>query len=161
MRFLIRQKYFSIRDGFYITDEAGRNAYFVQGKIFTLGKQLTMYDLSGREILFIKQRIFRILPTFDVYQNNEVVAKIKRILPLIFVKRYKVKSSLFGDLKIKGNVFAWNFAIVDAQGKEVGRVSKKVLRVRDTYAVDVYDKQLEPMVLALTIILDAVYHRHH
>lgn len=117
MRFLIRQKYFSIRDGFYITDEAGRNAYFVQGKIFTLGKQLTMYDLSGREILFIKQRIFRILPTFDVYQNNEVVAKIKRILPLIFVKRYKVKSSLFGDLKIKGNVFAWNFAIVDAQGK--------------------------------------------
>lgn len=161
MRFLIQQKYFSIRDGFYIKDESGRDTYYVQGKFFSLGKQLTMYDGANREVLFIKQKLFRLMATFDVFEGNREVAKIKRKLPLIFAKRYKVTSDVFGDLTIKGNVFAWNFSIIDSQGREVGRVSKKVLKVRDTYAIDVFDRNLETIILALTIILDAVHHRKH
>lgn len=161
MRFLIQQKYFSIRDGFYITDEAGRNAYFVQGKFFSLGKQLTMYDSANREVLFIKQKLFRLLANFNVFQGEQLIANIKRKLPLILFKRYKVKSDVLGDLTIKGNIVAWNFSILDSANREVGRVSKKVLKIRDTYTIDIFDKNLESIILALTIVLDAAHHRKH
>ncbi len=159
MRFVVQQKFFSIRDGFHITNEMGQDVYFVQGKIFTLGKQFTMYDSSNREVLFIKQRLFRLFATYDVYQGGNAVARIKRKFPLILAKRYKVTSDTFGSLRIKGNVFAFNFAIVDDQNREVARVSKKLLKIRDTYTIDVYDDNLEEIVLALTIIIDAVHHK--
>ncbi len=161
MRFIVQQKFFSIRDGYYISDEAGRNVYFVQGKLFTLRKQFTMYDNNKREVLFIKQKLLSLLGTFNVFQGENHLAKVKRRLPLLFAKRYKIISKIFGNLRIKGNMFAFNFAIVDDTGQEVARVSKKLLKVRDTYAIDIYDPNLEHLVLALSIIIDAVHHKHH
>lgn len=159
MRFIIQQKFFSIRDGFYISNERGQDVYFVQGKFFSFGKQLSMYDSSNREVLFIKQKVFSFLGTFDLFQNGNQVARIKRKLPLIFAKRYKLTSEIFGNLRIKGNVFAFNFSIIDEQDREVARVSKKLLKIKDTYAIDVYDDRLEQIILALTIIIDAIHHK--
>lgn len=159
MRFLIKQKYFAIRDGFYITDEGGRNAYFVQGKMFTIGKKLTIFDNAGREVLFLKQRIFRPLARFDVYQGNDVVATIKRTVPLF--KKYKIISDKYGDLKIKGNILAWSFSIETYDGRQVAAISKKVLKIRDTYTVDVFDKRLETIVLGVSLVIDAMHHRKH
>lgn len=159
MRFLIKQKYFSIKDGFHITDINGNNAYFVQGKFFTLGKQLTMFDNAGREVLFLKQRLFRLRARFDIYINNEVVAYIKR--KTFFLKRYKIKSDVYGDLKIKGNIFAWNFSISTAEKRQVGVISKKIMKIRDTYTVDALDQRLEPLVIATALIIDAMHHPRH
>ncbi len=161
MRFLIQQKYFSIRDGFYVRDETGRNAYYVRGKIFTFGKQLSLSDSSGREILFIKQRLFRLLATYDILQNGVQIARIKRKFPGLFIKRYKIISDTFGDMKIKGNIVAWNFSIIDANDQKVAAISKKILRIRDTYTVDVYDRNIEPLVIGVSVILDAAHHRKH
>lgn len=161
MRFLIQQKYFSIRDGFYIRDEAGREAYYVRGKLFTFGKQLSLSDTSGREILFIKQRPLRLLATFDIMQNGVSIARIKRKFPGLFLKRYKITSETLGDMKIKGNIVAWNFSILDGNNQQIATISKKILRIRDSYAVDVYDRRLEPFALGVSIILDAIHHRNH
>lgn len=161
MRFVIQQKYFSIRDGFYIRDEAGRDAYYVRGKIFTFGKQLSLADSSGREIIFIKQRLFRLLATYDILQNGEKIARIKRRFPGLFIKRYKIISDTLGDMKIKGNIVAWNFSVIDGNGQTVATISKKILRIRDTYSVDIYDRRLEPILLGIATILDAAHHRKH
>lgn len=157
MRYLIRQKYFSIRDGFYITDEHERNAYYVQGKFFSLAKQLTIYDLQGRELLFIKQKLFHILPNYDIFEGENLVATVKRKFS-IFTKHYNIESSIYGDMRIEGNIFAWNFSIISKEGREIARISKKVLNIRDTYTVDIFDKNFEALSLAITLIIDAVHH---
>lgn len=158
MRFIVRQKFFSIRDGFYIKDEAGRDMYHVQGKLFSLGKKLYLRDLAGNE-LFIKQRLFRLRARYDFLINDEVVAVVKRRWFPLFLKRYKVESDVFGDLKIKGNIMAWSFSIDTKDGHSLATVSKKILHINDTYAVDIFDKRFEMLGLGIAVMLDAVHHK--
>lgn len=157
MRFIVRQKFFSIRDGFYIKDQSGRDVYSVKGKLWTLGKKFYLTDLAGNE-LFIKQRLFRIRARYDFLINDEVVAVVKRRFPL-FMKRYKVESDVFGDLKVNGNIMAWSFSIDTKDGRSLATVSKKILHVNDTYTVDVFDRRFEMLGLGIAVMLDAVHHK--
>lgn len=162
MRFLVRQKYFSIRDGFYIKDEAGRDMYYVRGKIISFGKKLTLSNNAGQELLFIKQRLFRIRPRFDCFRGEEEIAVIKRnFFPLFIRKNYTVKTKDFGTLKIKGSVMAWKFSIVNEAGQDMALISKHILNINDTYTVDVYDRRFEVLALGIAIILDAIHHIKH
>jgi uncharacterized protein YxjI len=58
MRYILKQKLFSLGDDFFIKDETGRDLYFVDGKLFSFGAQLSFQDLEHNELAFIKQRIF-------------------------------------------------------------------------------------------------------
>jgi uncharacterized protein YxjI len=44
MRYVMKQKLFSWGDDFVIKDESGGDAFFVDGKAFSLGKQLSFQD---------------------------------------------------------------------------------------------------------------------
>jgi len=55
MRYVMKQKLLSWGDDFYIKDENERNVYFVDGKAFSIGDQLSFQDLQGNELAFIKQ----------------------------------------------------------------------------------------------------------
>jgi len=41
MRYILNQKLFSLGDDFFIKDESGRDVYFVDGKVFSIGSQLS------------------------------------------------------------------------------------------------------------------------
>lgn len=161
MRFLIRQKFFSIRDGFYVKDEQGRDAYYIRGKIFSWGKQLTIFNNQGQELLLIKQRLFRIRARFDVKRGEETIAVIKRKLFPIFIKRYTIKTNDFGTLKIKGGIMAWKFSITNEAGEDLAYISKHVLNINDTYTVDISDRRFEALGLGIAIIMDVIHHRRH
>lgn len=158
MRFIVRQKYFAIRDGFYIKNEMGQDVYYVQGKLFSFGKKLYLRNAMGQE-LFIKQRLFRIRPRFDFYVNDERIAVVKRRLFPIFMKRYKINTEDFGKLKIKGNIIAWKFSIESEDGV-LATVNKK-FTVNDIYEVDIFNKNFEALGLGIAVMLDAIHHKGH
>ena len=54
MRLYARQKVFSFRTVFSITDERGNDRYRVRGELLTLGKRLHVYDNNGREVAMIR-----------------------------------------------------------------------------------------------------------
>ena len=64
MRYVMKQKLFSLGDDFYIKDESGGDVFFVDGKVFTLGKKLSFQDLEGNELAFIKQKLLSWGPTY-------------------------------------------------------------------------------------------------
>ena len=47
MRYLVREKIFSIKDDFWVTDENGNRIYFIDAKILSLRHTLELKDASG------------------------------------------------------------------------------------------------------------------
>lgn len=171
MVFKIRQRIFSIRGGFYITDENDVNQYYVRGKIFSIGKKLHLEDLSGNKLILIAQRLFRIMKRYDLRatdaQGNAQTKKpsvvIKRRHPLGFAKNYKLKllnpaTGTYTKWRIKGNAFAWNFTIIDDQDNEIAYIDKKLLHLSDSYKVDVRLPEHNTMCIAAAIAIDMLHH---
>jgi uncharacterized protein YxjI len=158
MRLIINQKYFALRDRFMITHENGQPAYAVEGKLFSIGKKFYVEEPCGREIFFVKQRLFRFLPKWDIIQNGDTVAVYKGKLSFL-TKRAKIVSKSFGDITIKGSVLGWTFRFFDQSGNQIAEVSKKILKIRDTYALDIFDTRYADIIMTAVIIIDALYHR--
>ena len=154
MRFIIRQKMFSLGDKFNITDQLGRAKYRVQGKFISIGKKLDIYDMNHNHLVHIKEEIFRFLPEYYLYEDGQVTAKVKK--QLTFLKPKINIDSKYGDFTIHGSVFEYNFT-VKKDGKVVAKVSKALLSFSDTYGVDVYDENVD-FILALVIVIDQIFH---
>lgn len=153
-RYILQQKFFTIKDRYEITDDRGQARYSVRGKFFTIGKKFWISDPRGRDIFFVKQRLFRLLARYDILQGDNRVGKIKKRVSL-FTKRLKVTSD-YGTYKVKGNIFAWDFKILDEAGNLVGNISKSILRIADKYTVDAYNN--DPFILAIAVALDSIFH---
>ena len=82
MRYLVRQKVFSIRDSFTIKDEYGNDVFKVFGRLLSIGNKLTLTDLLDQELYYIEQRLFRFLPEYTIYRNGRPVATVKKNLTL-------------------------------------------------------------------------------
>lgn len=154
MKFIVRQKIFSFSDRFNITDGAGTPKYQVEGKFFTIGKKLNIYDMDGNHLIYIEQEIFRFLPEYYLYQNDEVVAKVKK--EFTFFKPKINIESIYGDFTIDGSVFGYDFTVIK-DGKAVARINKEFLSFSDTYGVEIYSDN-EAFLLALVIVLDQIFH---
>lgn len=160
MRLLINQKYFALKDRFTVTYDNGQPAYAVEGKFISIGKKFYIDNPSGQEIFYIKQRLFRLLARFDIIQNDNTVG-IFKVKFSLFVKRLKLISETFGNIKVKGNVLGWTFRFYDENDNQIAETSKKVLKIADTYTVDIFDNRYADIIAALSIIIDTLYHRKH
>jgi hypothetical protein len=57
MLYMMKQKLFSWGDDFIIKDENGKDRFFVDGKAFSLGNQLSFQDMAGNELAYIRQKL--------------------------------------------------------------------------------------------------------
>ena len=54
MRYQMRQKLWSLTDGFVVKDESGNDACVIDAKFFALRQTLLMHDMFGNELLTIR-----------------------------------------------------------------------------------------------------------
>src|SRR4051812_16526280 len=80
MRYIMRQKMLSWGDDFTIQDESGRDVYYVDGKVFTLGSQLSFQDMEGNELADIRERLLSWGPTFEITSRGALRAVVKKAL---------------------------------------------------------------------------------
>lgn len=155
MRYLIKQKIFSIGDKFTIRDENENPRYEVVGKVFTLGKKLDLYDIQGNHLIYIEQKLFRFLPEYNIYRDGVFLAQVKKEFTF-FKPRFNIDSQ-YGNFDIDGDVFAHEFNIYK-DGRIVASVSKKWISWSDTYTVDINNEEDQAFILSLVIVLDQVHH---
>jgi len=155
MRYILRQKIFSLSDKFYIKDERDNPKYYVEGKIFSLGDKLKLFDLEGTELIYIEQKLLRLLPEYNIYKYGKLLARVKKELTL-FRPKFNIESD-YGNFTIEGDFFGHDFSILK-NGKPVAFVSKKWLSLSDTYYVDIVADEDHPFILSLAIVLDQVLH---
>jgi uncharacterized protein YxjI len=156
MKFIVRQKIFSLGDSFTITDETGNGVYIVKSKLLTIGKKLRIYDLMENELCYIEQRLFRLMPEYNIFFGGEHVANIKKRFALL--KNDFDITGEAGHFQVEGNIFAYNFNILK-DGITLAFITKQFLQFTDTYLIDIEDSKNQLLLLAFVIVMDMACHQ--
>ena len=157
MRYVMRQKLLSWGDDFVIRDESGRDVFFVDGKAFSLGNQLSFQDMAGNELAFIRQKLLAWGPTYEIYRQGELQAVIKKALFTLFQCRFTVDVPGPDDLEARGSFTDHEYEF-ERGGQTVAAVSKRWFSWTDTYGVDIAEGEDDLLILAATVVIDMACH---
>lgn len=157
MRYQMKQKLFCLGDDYTIRNEAGEDAFFVDGKVFTIGKKLSFQDVKRNELAFIRQKLLSWGPTYEIYRNGSLAAVVKKHLFTLFHCTFTVDVPGPDDIEAKGNFLDLEYSFTRA-GSKVAEASKRWFSFRDSYGVDIADGEDDVLILASTVVIDMVCH---
>jgi uncharacterized protein YxjI len=155
MRYLMKQKFFSLGGAFFIKNDQGHDVFSVEGTPFTFGHQLTFRDMSGNELAFIRQKLLSWGPTYEIYKGGQLFAIVKKELFTFFKHVFMVDVPGPDDLIAEGDL--WEFEFTISRGdRTVAVVSRKWFSWTDTYGVEMVDDEDPVLVLASAVVIDMV-----
>lgn len=154
----MRERLISIGDDYWIENEAGERAFFVDGKALRVRETLIIKDAQGNDLYKIQEKMVRIRDTMDIEDaEGRTAASIKKALITPLRDRFKVEVANGPEMDVQGNVLRHEYGI-EAGGRKVAEVSKRWFRIRDTYGVEVSPGQDPALILAITVALDQMVH---
>ncbi|MDE5617192.1 MAG: LURP-one-related family protein [Clostridia bacterium] len=145
----IKQKVMSVMGKYEILDEADQIAYKIQGRM-SLPKRFEITDASGAQVAVMKSKVFDLMPTFRLFIGGAEVGRVKKKITM-FKPAFKVDCN---NWKIQGNILGWDYDIVDAEGKVVASLSKKVISLVDYYTMDIVNPDDALMVIMIALAID-------
>jgi uncharacterized protein YxjI len=146
-----------------IQDKTGRDAFYVDGKAFSLGNQLSFQDMQGNELAFIRQRLLALGPTYDIYSRGELKAVVNKSIFTLFLCHFSIDVPGPDDLEASGSFTDHEYAFRRG-ARTVATVSKQWFAWTDSYGVDVAAGEDDILILASTVVIDLACHgdrRHH
>ena len=153
MRYVMRQKLFSWGDDFAIKDEDDRDVFFVDGKAFRLGNQLSFQDMEGNELAFIRQKLLAWGPSYEIYGRGQLRAVVKKAVFTFFHCRFTVDVPGPDDLEAAGDFTDHEYTF-ERGGRAVAWVSKRWFSWTDTYGVEIAAGEDDILILACTVVVD-------
>ena len=157
MKLVLKEKIVSWFDSFNIYDESGNIYFKVRGKL-AWGHKFVIYDAAGNEVGKVRERIIDLMPHFDLYKGGDKVGTISKKITLL-KPQFKVD---FNGWDVKGDVMAWNYSVHDKSGRETAKVYKKLLRLLETYVIEVPDEDdaLDAAMVVLAIAAEKCSQQH-
>jgi uncharacterized protein YxjI len=155
MRYLMRQKFFSLGGAFHIKNADGQDVFSVEGAVFSFGDQLTFRDMTGKELAFIRQKLLSWGPTYEIYRDGQLFAVVKKQLFTFFRHVFTIDVPGPDDLVAEGDFWDLEFTF-SRGGQTVGAVSRQWFTWADTYGVDVADGEDDVLILASAVVIDMV-----
>jgi uncharacterized protein YxjI len=152
-RFQMREDLLSIGDDYWIEDEAGERAYKVDGKALRIRDTWRMEDLDGSDVATIRERKLSVRDAIHIDLGGRDATVKKRLVGIRDRSHVEVEHGK--DLDVKGNFVDHEYEI-ERDGDTIAEISKRWVRVRDTYGVEVRDAADAPLVLAVTVAVDAL-----
>ena len=151
MKLLFKQKFFSWFDSYNIFDEAGNVFFHVQGQL-SWGHLFYIYNQNNVHIGTLKEQIFRFLPHFTMFENgNEVGEIIKEF------SWFRPKFSLTcSDWTVTGDIWEWDYSIVNSNNQVIAYISKQLLNFTDTYVLNIKNSNDALRVLMIVLAIDAI-----
>jgi uncharacterized protein YxjI len=155
-RYQMRQHLLSVGDDYWIEDEQGERAFRVDGKALRIRKTFVLEDASGNELAKLQERKLSVRDKMEIERGDRSVATVKKAL-IGLRDRFSIEVEGGPDLNAKGNLVDHEYEIT-RDGDTVATVSKRWFRVRDTYGVEIAPGEDAPLVLAITVCIDAMSH---
>ena len=155
MRYVMKQKLFSLGGKFHIRNEHGQDVFQVEGAPFSFGHQLTFLDAAGGELAHIRQKLLSWGPTYEIYRDGQLFAVVKKKLFSFFKHVFTVDVPGPDDLVAEGDFWDLEYAF-SRGGRTVAAVSRQWFSWADTYGVDIADGEDDVLILASTIVIDMV-----
>jgi uncharacterized protein YxjI len=160
MIYLMKQKLFSWGDDFTIQDDSGQDRFFVDGKAFSLGNQLSFKDMAGNELAFIRQKLLTWGPTYEISKGDQLLATVTKELFTFFKCTFTVDVPGPNDLEAQGDFMDHQY-VFTRNGSAVAEVSKQWFTLADTYGVQISQREDDVLILASTVVIDMACHGDH
>lgn len=139
---------------FEIKDEHGNVRYKAATVTESMVRQKAkVYYPNDVEIFEVFQQSKMTLTAlnYDMIMNGQVITEI---LQKNKFSKYVYELPQFG-ISADGDFFSWNFEFTQ-RGRPVAKVSRKVMSWGDSYELDIYDRNLEMIILAAVIAVELV-----
>ena len=154
----------------------GEPAYslFTTSKVFPLHKHIDITDAQERVVYEANTKFPSLHDKTDVTdaQRNQVAHIERKIFTLHerhFVtmangQQFQISNELFHLIKdvtnieglgwqLRGNILGLNFELYDQNGGVIAVIGQKMLSIHDKYCIDIYQPELEPIVIAILVTL--------
>ena len=151
--FRMREKIMAIGDDYWIEDDDGNKVYKVNGKAARLRETFILEDANGAELSKIQEKKLTVRDKMTIERGSTKATVRKRLVGIR--DHYIIDVDGGEDLKAHGNVVDHEYEI-ERDGDTVAKVSKKWFRVRDSYGVQLAQDQDVPLILAITVCVDAM-----
>ncbi len=151
--FQMRERLVDVGDDYWIETSAGRRAYKVDGKVLRLRDTFKMKDAQGQVVAEMQERVARVRDTMKIDRPGKPSATIKKAMITPLRDRFVLQADDVGEISIQGNFVQHEYTF-EAGGRQVAEVSKKWIRIRDTYGVEIQPGADVPLILAATAAID-------
>ncbi|WP_328495329.1 LURP-one-related family protein [Streptomyces sp. NBC_00414] len=146
MKFLVRDRLLGIGDDYWIEDEQGRKAFLVDGKAMRLRDTFELKDPQGRVLIDIHKKMLALRDTMVVERDGEPLATIRRKRLSLLRNHYRVTLADGTELDVSGKILDREF-VVEYDDELLALISRRWLRVRETYGVEVVRDDADPALL--------------
>ena len=150
MKLLFKQRFFSWLDSYDIYDEQGNTVFTVKGQL-SWGHCLKIFDALDNYVGMVKQEVFSFMPRFAVYMGDDYVGCIKREFTF-FRPKYNID---FNGWSVEGDLFEWEYDIMNVSSVPIAHVSKELWNFTDTYTIEVANSTDALPALMLVLAIDA------
>jgi uncharacterized protein YxjI len=155
MRYLMKQKVWSLGDTFTIKNELGEDVASIVGKVWSVGDKLTFLDVLGNELAYIQEVIFAWGPTYEIHRGGELAAVVKKKAFTFMRTEFTVDVPGPDDLVAEGDFSDHEYFFLRG-GRTVATVSKQWFAWSDTYGVELLESEDAVLILASTVVIDMV-----
>lgn len=153
--FSMRAKLVDIGDDYWIETTAGRRAYKVDGKALRVRDTFTIRGAGGEVVATMQERVARVRDTMKIDRPGKPSATVKKAMITPLRDRYVIEADDVGEISVQGNIVDHEYTF-EQGGRKVAEVSKRWLRVRDTFGVQVEPGADAVLVLAATAAIDSM-----
>jgi uncharacterized protein YxjI len=136
MKYLVQDRIFAIGDDYWIEDEQGAHAFLVDGKALRLRDTLELKDPAGRVVITLREKWASLRNAMTLERDGATLATVRKKRLSLLRNHYRVVMADGTELDVSGRILDREFAI-EHEGELLAHISRRWLRVRDTYAVDV------------------------
>ncbi|MFI6941446.1 LURP-one-related/scramblase family protein [Streptomyces sp. NPDC050418] len=146
MKYLVRDRLLGIGDDYWIEDEQGHKAFFVDGKAMRLRETFELKDREGRVLIDIRAKVFSLRDAMTIERGGEALAVVRKKRFSLLRNHYRVRLVDGTELDVSGKILDREF-VVEYEGEMLAHISRRWLRVRDTYGVDVVREEADPSLM--------------
>lgn len=147
---LFKQRFFSWFDSYDIYDTTGRVLYEVKGRL-SWGHRLEVSNASGQHVGTVQEKVLTLLPQFEFHQYGKYLGRIRKELTFL---RPSFRLDYMG-WHIQGDIWSWEYQVVDRIGTPIMQASKQIFRLTDTYKITVFDARNTLTCLMIVLAIDA------
>ncbi len=151
----MQAKLISIGDDYWIETTGGRRAFKVDGKAVRVRDTFTIKDTQGQVVAQMQERVARIRDTMKIDRPGRPSATIKKAMITPLRDRFVLEADDVGEISVQGNLVDHEYTF-ESNGAKVAEVSKRWVRVRDTFGVSVEPGADVALILAATAAIDSM-----
>jgi uncharacterized protein YxjI len=161
MKYVVREKMFAIGDDYWIEDEHGRRAFYVDGKVMRLRDTLELQEPGGAVVAVIHKKLVSLRDTMLIEREGRTLVTVKKKRLSLLRDVYRAELASGEELEVRGDILDKEYDI-EYEGDRLARISRKWFTLRDAYAIDVRREDADAgMLIAIAVCVDRLVEREH